>query len=84
MSVHGADRPGIVHRVTRLLAHHGANVVDLSTRVVGEPRELAYVLLLAVTLPPDADADVLGVALAELAADMGVEVHLRSDEPDIL
>ena len=84
VSVHGADRPGIVHRVTRLLAHHGANVVDLSTRVVGEPRELAYVLLLSVTLPPDADADLLGVELAELAADMGVEVHMRSDDPDIL
>src|SRR5581483_4791551 len=29
LSLHGADRPGIVHRVTALLADHGANIVDL-------------------------------------------------------
>src|SRR4051794_24458231 len=32
VTVHGADRPGIVHRVTSLLAEHRANIVDLSTR----------------------------------------------------
>ena len=31
LSVYGADRPGIVHRVTRLLADRRVNVVDLST-----------------------------------------------------
>ena len=84
VSVHGADRPGIVHRVTRLLAHFGANVVDLSTRVVGEPTELAYVLFLSVTLPPSADADRLDEELEALAGELGVDIHLRSDEPDIL
>src|ERR1700741_3141912 len=36
VSVYGSDRPGIVHRVTQLLAEVGANVVDLTTRVIGE------------------------------------------------
>src|SRR5688572_7474056 len=35
VSLYGADRPGIVHRVAKLLADHDANIVDLSTRVVG-------------------------------------------------
>src|SRR5215213_8768060 len=37
LSLYGADRPGIVHHVTTLLAEHGANIVDLSTRLVGAP-----------------------------------------------
>src|SRR5688572_2041964 len=28
VSVHGADRPGIVHRVATVLAEHHANIVD--------------------------------------------------------
>jgi glycine cleavage system transcriptional repressor len=84
VSLYGADRPGIVHRVARLLAEHGANIIDLSTRVVGPGPEHAYVLLLELTLPPEADADRLGVELDALAEDLGVEVHLRPDDADVL
>lgn len=83
VSVHGSDRPGIVHRVTSLLAEWGANVVDLSTRVVGAPDQPAYVLLLTVTLPAGVDAGALEGELGALAADLGVDVHLRPDDPDI-
>ena len=38
IAVHGADRTGIVHDVTRALAAAGGNVVDLSTHLVGGPR----------------------------------------------
>lgn len=83
VSVHGADRPGIVHRVTQLLATHGANIVDLSTRKMGVGEGSAYVLLLAVSLAPGADPEQLGRELAELAADLGVDVHLRPHDADI-
>jgi glycine cleavage system transcriptional repressor len=84
VSVHGADRPGIVHRVTKLLAERGANVVDLSTRVVGDRSQLAYVLLLRITLPSTTDAETLADDLAMLATSLGVEVHIRPDDADIL
>jgi glycine cleavage system transcriptional repressor len=84
LSLYGADRPGIVHHVAKLLADHGANIVDLSTRVVGAVPEQAYVLLLELELPRDADVDRLRMELAELAADMGVDAHLHSDDPDVL
>src|SRR5438128_1827772 len=54
VSLYGADRPGIVHAVTQALADHGANIVDLSTRIVGKG---AYVLLLELSLPATADGD---------------------------
>ena len=84
LSLYGADKPGIVHRVTQLLADHGANIVDLSTRVIGPGPDHAYVLLLELDLPADADIDRLRMELATLAADMGVEAHLRADDADVL
>ena len=47
VSVHGADRPGIVSAVTAVVAEAGGNVTDLSTRLSGE----LYVLLAEVDLP---------------------------------
>ncbi|HEV2809305.1 MAG TPA: ACT domain-containing protein [Acidimicrobiales bacterium] len=84
VSVHGADRPGIVHQVTALLAHHGANVVDLSTRVVASPMQAAYVLLLRITVGASADVEALVEELTALGATLGVEVHVRPDDADIL
>ena len=84
VSLYGADRPGIVHAVASKLADNGANIVDLSTRVVGPGPEHAYVLLLELSLPADADADRLARELAELATELGVEIHLRPDDADVL
>ncbi|MGD9797622.1 MAG: glycine cleavage system protein R, partial [Acidimicrobiia bacterium] len=84
LTLYGADRPGIVHRVTACLAGHGANIVDLSTRVVGAGPDHAYVLLLELDLPAAADAERLRHELDELASALGVELHLRPDDPDVL
>jgi glycine cleavage system transcriptional repressor len=82
VTVYGADRPGIVHEVTSALAEGGANVVDRSTRVVGPDR--AYVLLMEVTLPADADPHELGEHLRRIGERLGVQVHLRPDDADVL
>jgi glycine cleavage system transcriptional repressor len=84
VSVYGADRPGIVHRVARLLADHGGNIADLTTRIVGEDDHPSYVMLLEVTLPSEEAADRLAAALESLAEELGIEVHLRPDDADVL
>lgn len=83
VTVHGADRPGIVHRVSALLAEHRANIVDLSTRRLTTDAGAGYVALLEVELPDD-DVDALSVGLHALADDLGVDIHLRPDEADVL
>lgn len=88
VSVHGADRPGIVHQVSHLLAELGANVVDLTTRTVGTPEEPVYVMLLAVDLAvADPPAEGVGAELerrlALLAEELGVDIHLRAEDPDV-
>jgi glycine cleavage system transcriptional repressor len=84
VSVYGADRPGIVHGIADLLAGHGVNITDLSTRVVGAPDRPVYAMLLEVSLPPGADPEILGRRLAEAAADLGVDVSLHPSDADIL
>ena len=84
VSVYGSDRPGIVHRVASLLAEQSVNIVDLSTRVIGEARTPVYAMILEVTLPREADPAALQSRLADLASDLGVECSLHPSEADIL
>jgi glycine cleavage system transcriptional repressor len=81
LSVHGADRPGIVARVTETLAEHGGNITDLSTRL--GPGGL-YLLVAEVTLPADLDVVALGGQLAEVGRQLGVGVSLRPADSDVL
>lgn len=84
VSVYGADHPGIVHEISTLLASQGVNIVDLSTRVIGDAERPVYAMVLDVLLPPGADPSALGEELDALARDLGVECSLHRDEADIL
>jgi glycine cleavage system transcriptional repressor len=84
VSVYGADRPGIVHRVASSLAERSVNIVDLSTRVIGDPDRPVYAMILEVTLPKGTDGGDVQRHLAELAADLGVDCSLHPSEADIL
>jgi glycine cleavage system transcriptional repressor len=81
LSVHGADRPGIVASVTATLAKHGGNITDLSTRLA---RGGMYLLVAEVTLPADVDVVALGAQLADAGKHLGVGVSLRPAESDVL
>jgi glycine cleavage system transcriptional repressor len=79
LTVHGADRLGIVAAVTRVVADAGGNVTDLTTRLTGP----LYVVVAEVDLPPGA-ADALSDRLAGVAASLDVGVALRPADPDLL
>ena len=79
VSVHGADRLGIVAAVTREVAGAGGNITDLSTRLAGT----LYVLIAEVDLPAGA-ADELAQHLAVAASELGVDVTLRRADSEIL
>lgn len=83
LSVYGADHPGIVHRVVNLLADAQVNITDLATRVIGEPEDPVYAMVLEVILPADLALEDLQAQVATLAADVGVEASIRTADADV-
>jgi glycine cleavage system transcriptional repressor len=79
LTVHGADRLGIVATVARAVAEFGGNVTDLTTRLAGD----LYLLVAEVDIPP-ADAERLTERLAGVAGILNVDVALRPGEADVL
>jgi glycine cleavage system transcriptional repressor len=79
--VYGADKPGIVARVSECLAERAVNIRDLATHVL-EGDTPVYVMLLDVTVPGDVDE--MRRALEALAADIGVDVSIDAADADTL
>jgi glycine cleavage system transcriptional repressor len=73
VTLHGADRPGLVAGVARAVAEAGGNITDLSCRLVGD----LYVMTLEV--------DVTGeLELSDVGARLGVTVHAEPVDEDVL
>jgi glycine cleavage system transcriptional repressor len=84
VSIYGADRRGIVNGIAKILADSGVNVVDLSTRLAGDPDAPVYSMVLEVTVPPTVDPNALRTELESTASSLGVECSLHPAEADIL
>ena len=86
ISVYGADRPGIVYRVSQLLADLQVNITDVSTHrtppAPGRAKPL-YLMLLEVELPPRVGGEQLEARLRKLGGQLGCEVSLRSAEAQV-
>jgi glycine cleavage system transcriptional repressor len=82
ISVYGADHPGIVHGVASTLAERGANIVDLSSRTVGDPP--IYVLGIEAELPAETDPVEVERALRAVAARNRVELHVEIESESTL
>lgn len=80
LTLHGADRPGIVAEVTALLAQVGGNITEMTTRLSGD----LYALVAEVDLPPQRDSAVVAREVATLGERLGVHASLRPAEADVL
>jgi glycine cleavage system transcriptional repressor len=80
LSVHGADRPGIVSAMTAVVAGAGGNITDLSTRLTGD----LYVLLAEVDLPPSANAADLAHQVTYVAEQLGVDASFGPLDSDLM
>ena len=75
----GHDQPGIVRKITRVLAAHGVNVEELETECVPAPNtgQPLFHALANLRLPAGLSRDALRIALEQVAADLVVDVSLR-------
>ncbi|MEV4131167.1 ACT domain-containing protein [Dactylosporangium sp. NPDC049742] len=78
LTVHGADKLGIVAALCRTVAAAGGNITDLTTRLAGN----LYVVVAELDAPgPIAD---LAEAIERVAGELGVEATLRAGEADLM
>jgi glycine cleavage system transcriptional repressor len=80
VSVYGADKPGIVFKVAEALAAIGANITDLTSRVIGDDDAPVYAVMLEVVFPEGSDPD----SVLSLRDDLDVDVSVHPVEADVL
>lgn len=73
VSVHGADRPGVVFEVSRLLADEGVNIVDLKSRLAGPLASLS----MQVDVPKRVDGEQVAHRLDRLGEQLGLSCSMR-------
>jgi glycine cleavage system transcriptional repressor len=81
VSVYGADRPGIVFRVAEVLAASGANITDLTSRLIGSEEQPVYAVMMEVSIE---DPEGAGRSLEQLREELGLDVSLHPLETDLL
>jgi glycine cleavage system transcriptional repressor len=81
VSVYGADRPGIVYRVTRALSRRGINITDLNTRLIGSKEEPVYVMMMEAALPGGFTIEETEALLEKLKKELKVEISVRTITP---
>ncbi len=82
ITVHGADRLGIVHAVAEALAELDVSIVDLSTRV--QPQEDGDLYLMALEVAAGAKAEAMRRAMESVAARLGVDVEVHPLDEGLL
>jgi glycine cleavage system transcriptional repressor len=78
ITVYGADRAGIVHRITDRLARARVNISDLSTHRTESDGTSGYILYLEGEAPRGWTPEKLEADLRRAAADMGVTVQVKA------
>ena len=80
ISVIGADKPGIVHRVTKHLADHNINITDVQTKQIGEGKKQVYAMILEIHLPSWVNPNDLDSELTALGESLSVDLTLKPIE----
>jgi len=80
ISVYGADRPGIVYKVTSELASRKVNITDLNTQVVGSKERPVYVMVLEVDIPEAVDMKDLEKEFDRIRKELSVSITVRPIE----
>ena len=84
ISVYGADRPGIVFKVSEILSRAKVNITDVHTHRSAGGGPSLYLMLLEVEVPARPSVASLEQQLKRLATRLGVEVSVRPSEAAVL
>ena len=77
VSVIGRDQVGIIARVSRVLAEHNVNILDISQTIL----ENMFTMIMRVDLlDENAQVAALNQALAEAGKDIGLDIRLQRQD----
>jgi len=74
----GKDKTGIVAEISRVLAKHKCNILDLQCRILGAGARAIYTMVLECRVPPATKVPVLKSALKRSGQTLGVEIQIQS------
>jgi glycine cleavage system regulatory protein len=76
LTCHGADKIGIVHKITQFLADQSINIIDLHTTVLRRAKP-EYIMELTLEMPSYTNIDQLGRDLTDLGKQLKIDIVLR-------
>jgi len=77
LTVFGADKVGIVYKVSKTLADRGINIADVKTKVIKAKEKNVYAMVLEVDIPLEVDMEELNTALDKVSKELEVDLKLR-------
>jgi glycine cleavage system transcriptional repressor len=78
VSVYGADKPGIVAKITRTLSDAGMNITDVQTKSTGSAENKIFVMILEVTAPARVSVATLEQTLRSIGQQMQVDISVQA------
>lgn len=78
LSVYGADRPGIVYQVAKVLGEKRINITDLNTKLVGSEQRPVYVMIIEAILPAGISEQDMDLLMAPLREQLQVDISVRT------
>jgi len=80
INVEGQDQAGIMYKVSRYLADHRINIVDLRSRLTAAPESGTpiYTMEIQVQVPDDTETDQLRHGLTQIADKLHVDISCKS------
>ncbi len=76
LSIYGSDKPGIVYRITDMLAEQGINIIDLETQCTRSKHPL-YSMILDIVVPDATTEESLNSILNKLCEEIKVDYSLE-------
>ncbi len=78
ISVYGADKPGIVYHVAKVLGDRKINITDLNTKLVGSEQRPVYVMIIEAILPEGISDHAVDGWMAPLREQLQVDITVRT------
>jgi glycine cleavage system transcriptional repressor len=78
ISVYGADKPGIVYHVAKVLGEKRINITDLNTKLVGSEQHPVYVMIIEAILPTTISEQDVDLWMTPLREQLQVDISVRT------